>query len=200
MTENSIIARIRPDVRAMKAYFSARNSLPAGKDWVFLDASELPCEPLAGSQGYSRYGAQQPPALIAALAALYGVDQDQLMASRGADEAIDILIRTFCEPGKDNVIINPPTFPMYAQDARIHGVFSKNVDLRDDFSADADKIIAAVDDNTKLVFISSPNNPTGNTADRALVRYSARSWLAARWLSSMRLILIFVPRKPVRRF
>jgi len=170
MPQNSLVSRARPEVQAMKAYFSARNNLPADREWVFLDASELPCEPLIGTQGYGRYGAQQPPALIERLAVLYGVDKAQVMAARGADEAIDILIRTFCEPGKDNVIINPPTFPMYAQFARLHGAFIKNIDLREDFSPDVDKILAAVDENTKLVFICSPNNPTGNTVDRALVR------------------------------
>jgi histidinol-phosphate aminotransferase len=166
----TMVSRARSEVQAMKAYFSARNSLPADREWVFLDASELPCEPLPGTQGYARYGAQQPPALIAALARLYGVGKTHVMAARGADEAIDILIRTFCEPGKDNVIINPPTFPMYAQFSRLHGASIKNIDLREDFSPDADKILAAVDENTKLVFVCSPNNPTGNTVDRAIVQ------------------------------
>src|SRR5262245_707330 len=111
----SIIDRVRPDVRAMKAYFSIRNSWPADKPAVFLDASELPWEPLPGSRNYRLYSAQQPPEMLAALANLYHVEQKMLMATRGADEAIDILIRTFCNPGKDNIIICPPAFPMYKQ-------------------------------------------------------------------------------------
>jgi histidinol-phosphate aminotransferase len=167
---SSIIQRARPDILAMKPYFSARNVLPPGQEVVFLDASELPCEPLPETKNYRLYGAQQPPALIRAMAGLFGVEPTQVMAARGADEAIDILIRTFCEPKKSNIIICPPTFPMYAQFAKLQGIEAKNVPLRPDFSPDAEAILAAADDETRIVFVCSPNNPTGNTVDPAIVK------------------------------
>ncbi len=158
----SILHRARPAILEMKAYSSARSLAKMDGDTVFLDANEMPCEPLIGVKNYSRYAPQQPPALIKALAGLYGVDTKFLMVSRGADEAIDILIRAFCEPGRDNIVICPPAFPMYAQSARLQDAAVRSAPLGDGFALDAAAVLGAVDAGTKIVFLCSPNNPTAN--------------------------------------
>ncbi len=162
----SIIKRARPAIMEMKAYSSARSLANMDGSTVFLDANEMPCEPLIGVKNYARYAPQQPPELMAALAGLYGVEEKYLLVSRGADEAIDLLIRAFCEPGHDNIIICPPAFPMYAQSARLQDAGVKTVPLDEGFKVDADAIIKAVDAGTKIVFLCSPNNPTANLLDR----------------------------------
>jgi len=164
-----IIQRARPAILAIKAYSSARSLTKPAPDSVFLDANELPYDPLVGTSGYARYTPQQPPALMKALAELYGVDQSQIMAGRGADEAIDVLVRVFCEANKDNIIICPPAFPMYAQSARWQGAEVKTVPLKADFTPDAAAILKAVNKNTKIVFLCSPNNPTGKIAKKETV-------------------------------
>ncbi len=180
-TDNLLLRRARPAVLALKAYSSARSLSTPAEGTVFLDANEFPIEPLIGAQGYARYAPQQPSDLIAAVAALYGVAENQVLASRGADEAIDILIRSFCEAGEDNIILCPPTFPMYAQSAGLQGAEVKSVPLRADFTPDAAAILAVVTENTKIVFLCSHNNPTGTPVDKNIVRKLCRE-LAGRVL------------------
>lgn len=162
-----IINRARAAVLKMAAYKSARSLYEAGDDVVFLDANELPVEPFIGAKNYSHYPSQQPRKLIEAMATLYGVAPRNIMVSRGADEAIDILVRSFCETGADNIITCPPTFAMYGQAAALQGIENRIVPLGNGFALDRAAIEKAADDNTKIIFVCTPNNPTGNVIDPA---------------------------------
>src|SRR5205085_12569997 len=116
--------------------------------------------------GLNRYPAPQPARLKRAMAALYGVAPAQLAVTRGADDAIDILIRAFSRPGQDSIAISTPTFSAYAQFARLQGARVTEVSLGPDFAFDADSFIEATRD-VKLAFLCSPNNPTGTVIPRA---------------------------------
>jgi histidinol-phosphate aminotransferase len=130
-----------------------------------LHANELPWRPLGDNSrsGLNRYPEPQPQQLCERLAALYGVDRDQLLVGRGSDEGIDLLVRAFCRAGRDSVMISPPTFGMYAVAARIQGAGIVEVALRteSDFAFDADAVLDRWRDGVKIVFVCSPNNPTG---------------------------------------
>lgn len=166
MSLHSLYNRIRPDIRAMTGYVSARSLVQQGMNTeIFLDANESPYSPLPGLEGYNRYAGQQPPDLVEAIAGLYEVTPDALLVSRGADEAIDVLTRLFCRPGQDTIIICPPTFAMYEHTARLNGTAVIKVPLRKDFSLDADAVISAVTADTKIIYLCSPGNPTGRMLD-----------------------------------
>ncbi len=158
----SILNRARPDIVAMKGYSSARSMQKKKTGAGFLNANECPYEPVTGVQGLARYPDQQPPELVDALCRLYDVSSRNLAITRGADEAIDLLLRAFCVPGQDNIIICPPGFAMYAHSAALQGAFIKEAGLKQDFALDTEKIKTVADENTKLVFVCSPNNPTAN--------------------------------------
>ena len=121
--------------------------------------------------GLNRYPEPHPLELAARLAALYGVQPEQLLPGRGSDESIDLVVRGFCRAGVDNVIICPPTFGMYSVAARIQGAEVREVPLLRDrgYALDADGVLAACDANTRIVFLCSPNNPTGNALEPAAV-------------------------------
>ncbi|HUH54897.1 MAG TPA: histidinol-phosphate transaminase [Rhodanobacter sp.] len=163
----SVLDLARPEIRAMQPYSSARMEASGGK--VFLNANESPWTPQSDDLGCNRYPDPQPAALIGALAALYGVQRDQLLVGRGSDEAIDLLVRAFCRAGEDAILIQPPTFGMYAVCAHIQNAAVIEVALAADFTLDVDAVLAAVTPAVKLVFICSPNNPTGQTVPRAAV-------------------------------
>ena len=132
-------------------------------DTIRLDANENPYAPLvAGQPTINRYPEPQPAALRARLAALYGVAPERLWVTRGSDDAIDLLLRTFCEAGQDSIGIVEPTFSAYAQFARVQGARVVTARLTDDFRFDADAVIAAMaPEAPKLLFLCTPNNPTG---------------------------------------
>jgi histidinol-phosphate aminotransferase len=159
---NWVIERARADIRALTPYSHAAWEPSLTR----LHANELPwrVEGDPSQAGLNRYPEPQPPPLVQGLANLFGVSAAQLLVGRGSDEAIDLLLRVFCRAGEDNVIVCPPTFGMYAVAARIQGAALKVVPLRRDagFALDVDAMLAAVDANTKLVFVCSPNNPTAN--------------------------------------
>ena len=168
---NWIVERARADIRALTPYSHAAWEPSLTR----LHANELPWRVVGdGSMaGLNRYPEPQPPPLVEGLARLYGVLPSQLLVGRGSDEAIDLLMRIFCRAGLDNVIVCPPTFGMYGVAARIQGAEVRAVPLRADsgFTLDEPALLAAVDDNTKLVFVCSPNNPTANAvAPEQLVR------------------------------
>jgi histidinol-phosphate aminotransferase len=172
---NPIIQRARPDILALQPYSHAAWEPSLTR----LHANELPwrVEGDATAAGLNRYPEPQPPPLVQGIARLYGVDATQVLVGRGSDEAIDLLLRVFCRAGVDNVIICPPTFGMYAVAARIQGAEVRAVPLRADagFSLDEAALLARVDDNTKLVFVCSPNNPTANALPpEQLLRIAAR--------------------------
>jgi histidinol-phosphate aminotransferase len=172
---NWVLARARPDIRALTAYSHAAWEPSLTR----LHANELPWRVPGDSTGagLNRYPEPQPPPLVQGLARLYGVHSEQLLVGRGSDEAIDLLLRVFCRAGEDNIIICLPTFGMFGVAARIQGAQVRTVPLHaaTNFALDSDAIVAAVDDNTKLVFVCSPNNPTANATDPAILVALART-------------------------
>ncbi|WP_116473268.1 histidinol-phosphate transaminase [Zobellella maritima] len=162
----SITALARAQVQALTPYQSARRI--GGQGHIWLNANEA-----ADSGDYSldcarlnRYPECQPPMVITRYAAYAGVAPEQVLASRGGDEGIELLIRTFCEPGKDQILQCSPTYGMYAISAETNGVGIVDVPLNADRQPDFDAIIERLDE-VKLVFLCSPNNPTGDLVDRA---------------------------------
>lgn len=170
----SLAARLaRPEILALESLDVAAAANEAfGPDAIKLDANENPFTPLVEGSlatGINRYPEPQPKRLRAAMAALYGVAPENLVVTRGGDDAIDILVRTFCRAGEDAISICPPTFSAYAQFARLQGARVVEAPLNANFDFDADTLIAAAkaDPSLKLAFICSPNNPTGNPVDPA---------------------------------
>jgi len=176
----SVLDLARPEIRAMQPYSSARMEASGGA--ILLNANESPWAP-AGEAGHgcNRYPDPQPAALVGALAKLYGVREDQLLVGRGSDEAIDLLVRAFCRAGRDAIVIQPPTFGMYAVCARIQDAAIVEAPLAADFTVDADALLAAVTPAVKLVFVCAPNNPTGQLVPRTAIERLARE-LAGRAL------------------
>ena len=162
----------RPEILALPATdtAAAAGGAPIGRS-IKLDANENPFAPLvAGSIAASvnRYPEPQPTALRQRLADLYGCVPAQLWATRGSDDAIDLLIRTFCVPGADSIAIVEPTFTAYAQFARVQGARVISARLTEELTFDAAAVIAAcVDAKPKLLFLCTPNNPTGTPVDPA---------------------------------
>jgi len=157
----SLLNLVRRDIRVMKPYVSARSLSPLAEGDILLDANEMPYAPLVGTKGYNCYADQQPVELIEAVASFFKVDPVRLLVSRGADEAIDLLVRLFCQPGKDSILISPPAFPMYARAAELNGTRVISVPLEIDFTLDVDSVCAAAAEDTKLVFVTTPHNPVG---------------------------------------
>ncbi|MGE5722241.1 MAG: aminotransferase class I/II-fold pyridoxal phosphate-dependent enzyme, partial [Sphingomonadales bacterium] len=163
----------RPEILALPpADIAAQANEAFAKDAIKLDANENPFVPLVGGSlaaTVNRYPEPQPAALRRAMAALYGVGPENLVVTRGADDAIDILIRTFCRAGEDAVSVCQPTFSAYAQFARLQGARVIEARLTADYDFDPDAFVAGVggEPNLKLAFICSPNNPTGNPVDPA---------------------------------
>jgi histidinol-phosphate aminotransferase len=166
---SSILALARPDIVSLKAYSHASWD-PA---FERLHANELPwrAETDRSLAGLNRYPEPHPHVLAERLAVLYGVSAEKLLPGRGSDESIDLLVRGFCRAGVDNVIICPPTFGMYAVAARIQGAEVREVPLlpQRGFALDTAGVLAACDANTKIVFLCSPNNPTGNAMEPAAI-------------------------------
>lgn len=151
---------IRPNIWALSPYSCARNEF-TGEASVFLDANENPY-----NQPFNRYPDPLQVQLKEKIAALKKVRPTQIMLGVGSDEPIDLIFRIFCEPAKDNVVAINPTYGMYGVCADINNVTYKQVNLNDDFTLDADKVLKACDKQTKVVFLCSPNNPTGNSLKR----------------------------------
>ncbi|MEE9272448.1 MAG: histidinol-phosphate transaminase [Robiginitomaculum sp.] len=154
--------------------FSAYSARGGATNALHLDANESPWTPppIVSASGFNRYPEQQPVELRARLASLYGVQPEQIMAGRGADEAIEVLLRTFCEAREDSILICPPTFGYYETCAAIQGAKIIEASLRDDYSFDGDLIQEKMrEENTalKMVFLCSPNNPTGTVIDPKIV-------------------------------
>jgi histidinol-phosphate aminotransferase len=162
---SSVLALARPEIVALKAYSHA------SWDPAFdrMHANELPwrAETDRSMAGLNRYPEPHPHVLAQRLAALYEVPARNLLPGRGSDESIDLLTRGFCRAGIDNVVICPPTFGMYAVAARIQGAEVREVPLRREssYSLDVEGVLKACDANTRLVFLCTPNNPTGNAID-----------------------------------
>ena len=155
----------RKDVQRLTPYQSARRLGGCGDVWLNANESPFSNEYIFNGAGLNRYSECQPEPLIQAYAAYAGVRTDQVLASRGADEGIDLLIRTFCELNQDQVLYCPPTYGMYGISAETAGITTKTVPLTADWQLDLPQIEANLA-NVKLVFVCSPNNPTGNIMKR----------------------------------
>lgn len=155
---------VRDNIRAMKPYASARHEF-TGEASVFLDANEN-AYGSAVAENYHRYPDPLQWQLKFQLARIKGVPAENICIGNGSDEIIDLAFRIFCNPGIDNAIICTPTYGMYAVNAAINQVAVKEVMLTNEFHLDVQGIMAAVDDKSKLLFLCSPNNPTGNSMNR----------------------------------
>ena len=151
---------VRENVKRLIPYSSARNEYDAAAR-IFLDANENSFgSPTADN--YSRYPDPQQNAIKKKVASLNDVECSQIFIGNGSDEVIDLLIRVFCRPGIDNIVICPPTYGMYEVSASINDVAVKRANLTPDFALDTAVINRTIEENTKLIFLCSPNNPTGN--------------------------------------
>ncbi|MBW6534612.1 MAG: histidinol-phosphate transaminase [Mariniphaga sp.] len=154
---------LRKNIKSLKPYSSARNEF-SGEAMVFLDANENPF-----NQPYNRYPDPLQRELKEKIALLKDVMPGQIFLGNGSDEPIDLLIRAFCEPGEDNVVSIDPTYGMYQVAAGINNAEVKKVSLTETFELDVQKLMASTDEKTKLVFLCSPNNPTGNCLSKESV-------------------------------
>ena len=183
---------VRDNIQRLKPYSCARNEYK-GEASVFLDANENPM-----NEPYNRYPDPLQEALKKKIARLKNVRPAQIMLGVGSDEPIDLAIRIFCEPKEDNIVAINPTYGMYKVCADINNVEYRPVLLNDDFTLDAERVLGAVDGQTKIIFLCSPNNPTGNALtpdevkkiltgfdgiivmDEAYIDFSSQpSWLSA---------------------
>ncbi|MBA3486501.1 MAG: histidinol-phosphate transaminase [Lysobacter sp.] len=169
---------VREDLRDFAGYRSARSDQLQGDVW--LNANESPWPSPADADGaVRRYPDPQPAALRGALAALYGCRPQQLLAGRGSDEGIDLLVRAVCRPGQDAIVVTPPTFGMYAVSARLHGVRVVEAPLLDEHSGwncDFEQLADIAQSTTaRLVFVCSPGNPSGTLMPLERISALARS-------------------------
>lgn len=152
---------IRENIKSMKSYSSARDEY---KDFthnmVYLDANENPF-----SNGINRYPDPQQKKLKGFLSQQNKINENQILLGNGSDEVLDLLFRAFCEPNIDNVITLPPTYGMYGVLSNINAIENKEVLLSNDFQPNINEIVNKVNENTKIIFLCSPNNPTGNSFD-----------------------------------
>jgi histidinol-phosphate aminotransferase len=147
---------VRENIKALSPYSTARDE--AGESFeIYLDANENPF-----NNGYNRYPDPRQKELKSLISQIKRVPFDNIFLGNGSDEAIDILYRVFCNPGADNVVSIAPTYGMYKVAASINNVEYREVQLNNDFSLNVEDILSKVDTNTKLLFLCSPNNPTGN--------------------------------------
>lgn len=159
---------VRENVKSMKPYSSARDEFEDfdTADMIFLDANENPFQ-----NGVNRYPDPQQSNVKVVLAKLKNVKANQILLGNGSDEVLDLIFRAFCEPKVDNVITLPPTYGMYGVLANINAVENKEVLLSNNFQPQVEKILETVDENTKIIFLCSPNNPTGNSfSDESVVK------------------------------
>jgi len=154
----------RPNIRKLIPYSSARDEFK-GSASIYLDANENSLgSPL--TKWYNRYPDPLQMAVKEKISAIKAMPVQNIFLGNGSDEAIDILFRAFCEPGMDNVIVCPPTYGMYEVSANINNVAVKKVSLRPDFQLDLEALEEAIDLNTRIIWLCSPNNPTGNSLHR----------------------------------
>ena len=161
--KKDINSLVRSCIAALTPYSTARDEYK-GELGVFLDANESPYE-----NGYNRYPDPHQKALKAQVAAIKGVAAENIFIGNGSDEAIDLVFRIFCEPRVDNVVAIAPSYGMYKVAAAINDVEIREVQLGEEYSLPVEDILAAIDENTKVVFLCSPNNPTGNSFPREAI-------------------------------
>ena len=148
---------VRKNIEDLIPYSSARDEFNKSDNYIYLDANESSYE-----NGYNRYPNNKHPELIALISNYKKLNKDELVLCNGTDELIDLVIRVFCEPGKDKIITLNPTYGMYEVSAKINNVKNVKIDLDHNFQIDIEKVKSQFDDLTKIIFITNPNNPTGN--------------------------------------
>lgn len=150
---------VRESVRKLQPYSSARDEYVSdGSEMIFLDANENPFD-----NGVNRYPDPYQRSLKSVLAKQKGVSESQILLGNGSDEVLDLIFRAFCEPNQDNIITLPPTYGMYKVLAGINAIENREVLLTADFEPNVEEILKAANSHSKLIFICSPNNPTGNS-------------------------------------
>ena len=157
MKAADIEALVRPNIRQLCPYSTARDEFGGSRLGVFLDANESPYP-----TGWNRYPDPRQKELKARIAPIKGVEPANIFLGNGSDEAIDLVFRVFCTPGEDNVVAISPSYGMYEVAAAINDIAVRHVPLADDFSLPVEDLLAACDSRTKAIFLCSPNNPSGN--------------------------------------
>ncbi len=162
---------VRPNIWALKPYSTARDEYAGGEISTWLDANESPYD-----NGLNRYPDPHQRELKQRIARMKGVRERQVFLGNGSDEAIDLPYRIFCMPGRDNAVSIAPTYGMYRVAADINDVEMREVPLGNDFALPVDALLAACDERTKLLWICSPNNPTGNAFPAAEIERLVRAF------------------------
>lgn len=163
----NIDSLIRENIKKLSPYSSARDEFEQfTRPMIYLDANENPF-----SNGMNRYPDPQQKDLKAAIADKKDIYVENILLGNGSDEVLDLIFRAFCEPNQDNIITLPPTYGMYGVLASINAIENREVLLNEEFQPNVDAILDAVDANTKIIFLCSPNNPTGNSfSDESIIR------------------------------
>lgn len=158
MNIEDVLKLVRPNILGLEAYSTARDDCGSNQPGIFLDANENPY-----NNGINRYPDPHQKALKAKVAEIKGISADSLFIGNGSDEAIDLVYRVFCVPGASNAVSIAPSYGMYEVAAAMNDIEFRKVQLRPDFSMDTEAMLSAADSKTRLMFICSPNNPTGNS-------------------------------------
>lgn len=158
MKIEDVLKLARPNILGLEAYSTARDDCGSNRPEIFLDANENPY-----NNGINRYPDPHQKALKSRISEIKGIAAGSLFLGNGSDEAIDLVYRVFCEPGKSNTVSIAPSYGMYEVAAAMNDIEFRKVQLRPDFSMDTEAMLSAVDSKTRLMFICSPNNPTGNS-------------------------------------
>ncbi|MBL4904790.1 MAG: histidinol-phosphate transaminase [Flavobacteriaceae bacterium] len=163
---------VRDNIKNIQPYSSARDEFTVvDSEMIFLDANENPFE-----NGVNRYPDPQQQDVKAKLAELKGVSSKNILLGNGSDEVLDLVFRAFCEPNKDNIIVLPPTYGMYKVLASINAIETIEVQLTKEFQPKTETILIAANQNSKILFLCSPNNPTGNSFNNKLVEKLLKSF------------------------
>ena len=164
---------IRDNIRAIKPYSSARDDFKdvSTNNMVFLDANENPFE-----NGVNRYPDPLQKNLKKLVSKIKKIGEESIFIGNGSDEVLDLIVRAFCEPNKDNIITLPPTYGMYGVIAEINAIENRKVLLNNDFQPEVRKILEQTDLNTKILFLCSPNNPTGNSFEASIIEELAQNF------------------------
>lgn len=158
MNIEDVLKLVRPNILGLEAYSTARDDCGSNQPEIFLDANENPY-----NNGINRYPDPHQKALKAKVAEIKGISADSLFIGNGSDEAIDLVYRVFCVPGASNAVSIAPSYGMYEVAAAMNDIEFRKVQMRTDFSMDTEAMLSAADSKTRLMFICSPNNPTGNS-------------------------------------
>jgi histidinol-phosphate aminotransferase len=166
MNNFSLHNLIRENIKSLEPYSSARDEYKDATtaEMIFLDANENPFE-----NGVNRYPDPQQNNVKALLSKIKGIGKEKILLGNGSDEVLDLIFRAFCEPNRDNIITLPPTYGMYAVLANINAIENRTVLLTEEFQPKVAQILNAVDQNSKILFLCSPNNPSGNSFTEEIV-------------------------------